>query len=151
MDVFFLHGYIKKIKDQVIYNSGIDAIISSTIIDSTTNAHFQEQGRKGDFRLSEDKTKLSLTWDYEADVVVAGYGGSGAAAAIEAHDAGSVVVILEKETLAGGTTAMSGGIIVGAGTSIQKAHHITDSPEEMYKYFRATGRGLEDPDLMNVL
>lgn len=95
--------------------------------------------------------KLPQTWDYEADVVVVGYGGSGATAAIEAHDAGSAVLILEKEHIAGGTTAMSGGIIVGAGTSIQRTHHISDSPEEMFKYFRATGRGQENPDIMKVL
>ena len=85
----------------------------------------------------------SPKWDYEADVVIAGYGGAGAAAAIESHDSGSTVIILEKERIAGGTTAMSGGMIVGAGTSVQKERQISDTPEEMFKYFRATGRGLE--------
>ncbi len=94
---------------------------------------------------------VTPTWDYEADVVVVGYGGAGAAAAIESHDSGSTVIIIEKRSLAGGTTAMSGGMIVGAGTSVQRARQISDSHEEMYKYFRATGRGLEDPDLMKVL
>lgn len=36
------------------------------------------------------------TWDLEADVVVVGYGGAGAVAAITAHDVGARVVILEK-------------------------------------------------------
>ena len=35
-------------------------------------------------------------WDKEADVVIVGYGGAGAAAAITAHDAGAKVIILEK-------------------------------------------------------
>jgi succinate dehydrogenase/fumarate reductase flavoprotein subunit len=39
----------------------------------------------------------SRTWDEEADVVVLGYGGAGAAAAIAAHDAGAKVLILEKQ------------------------------------------------------
>lgn len=95
--------------------------------------------------------KRTLTWDHDADIVVVGYGGAGASAAIESHDSGSAVIILEKEHLAGGTTAMSGGIIVGAGTSVQRARQISDSHEEMYKYFRSTGRGLEDLDMMNVL
>ena len=36
-------------------------------------------------------------WDLEAEVVIVGYGGAGAAAAIEAHDAGAQVLILEKQ------------------------------------------------------
>lgn len=36
-------------------------------------------------------------WDEEAEVVVVGYGGAGAAAAIAAHDAGARVLILEKQ------------------------------------------------------
>jgi succinate dehydrogenase/fumarate reductase flavoprotein subunit len=36
-------------------------------------------------------------WDYESDVVIIGLGGAGAAAAIEAHDAGAKVLILEKQ------------------------------------------------------
>ncbi|MFH0769087.1 MAG: FAD-binding protein, partial [Chloroflexota bacterium] len=36
-------------------------------------------------------------WDEEADVVVVGYGGAGAVTAITAHDAGSRVIIIEKQ------------------------------------------------------
>ena len=39
---------------------------------------------------------MSNAWDEETDVVVLGYGGAGAAAAISAHDAGARVVIVEK-------------------------------------------------------
>ena len=35
-------------------------------------------------------------WDMEADVVIVGFGGAGAATAMEAHDAGANVLILEK-------------------------------------------------------
>ena len=38
-------------------------------------------------------------WDAEADVVVVGYGGAGAATAITAHDAGAKVLLLEKAPL----------------------------------------------------
>ena len=93
----------------------------------------------------------SLKWKYETDVVVAGYGGAGAAAAIEAYDKGASVLIIEKSSVAGGTTAITAGVIAGAGTSMQRERGITDSPEEMYKYFKATGQGLEDPDLVKIL
>jgi succinate dehydrogenase/fumarate reductase flavoprotein subunit len=43
------------------------------------------------------------------DVVVIGFGGAGATAAIEAHDAGASVVILEKTEKGGGSTVISSG------------------------------------------
>ena len=92
-----------------------------------------------------------LKWDYETEIIVVGYGGAGAAAAIEAYDNGVAVLIIEKASVAGGSTAISGGIIVGAGTSVQRERGITDSPEGMYKYFRASGQGLDDPDMVKVL
>ena len=50
-------------------------------------------------------------WDYEADVVVVGFGGGGAAAAITANDAGAKVILLEKmvDGLEGGNTSAAGG------------------------------------------
>jgi succinate dehydrogenase/fumarate reductase flavoprotein subunit len=50
-------------------------------------------------------------WDYEADVVVIGFGYAGACAAIAAHDSGAEVIILEKapERFAGGNSRVSGG------------------------------------------
>ena len=54
------------------------------------------------------------TWHYEADVVILGYGGAGAVAAITAHDAGRDVLILEKQPAdrRHPSTLMSGGSIV---------------------------------------
>jgi len=44
-----------------------------------------------------DQALAAPAWNEEADVVIAGYGGAGACAAIEAHDAGAKVLILEKQ------------------------------------------------------
>lgn len=50
-------------------------------------------------------------WDLDVDVVVLGHGAAGCAAAIEAHDAGARVVVLEKLPAGreGGNTRVSGG------------------------------------------
>ncbi len=48
-------------------------------------------------------------WDKEADVVIVGYGGAGAVAAMEAQAAGAQVLVLEKMADGGGTTRVSGG------------------------------------------
>lgn len=57
---------------------------------------------------AKEATK-DIRWDKEADVVIVGYGGAGACAAIEAHDAGAKVLILEKMKEGGGNTAVSSG------------------------------------------
>lgn len=91
-------------------------------------------------------------WDKVTDVVVLGFGCAGAAAAIEAHDAGAESsLLLEKEAEPGGSTAICGGVIYGAGTSFQEEYGVQDSPDEMFKYFMATGKGLNDPELVRVM
>ena len=56
------------------------------------------------------KCHLSDKWDFEADVVVVGYGAAGAVAAITAHDLGVKVLILEKAPLGeeGGNSRVAG-------------------------------------------
>ena len=67
-------------------------------------------------------------WDDEADVVIAGLGCAGACAALEARAAGADVLVLERETLGGGTSALSGGLIyLGGGTPVQKQCGFEDS------------------------
>lgn len=53
----------------------------------------------------------SLSNEMGSDVVVVGFGGAGAVAAIEAHDAGASVLILEKTDEGGGNTCESGGSV----------------------------------------
>ena len=53
--------------------------------------------------------RIPEQWDKEADVVVVGYGGAGAVAAITAHDTGAKVLLLEKMSTGGGNTGISFG------------------------------------------
>ena len=69
----------------------------------------------------------NIKFDKTADVVVIGFGGAGACAAIEAHDAGAKVLILEKLKEAGGNTGVSSG-----GFMVPK------DADEAYKYLSAT-------------
>ena len=50
---------------------------------------------------------MGQRWDREGDVVIAGYGGAGASAAITAHDAGAKVIIVESLDEGGGNTLIS--------------------------------------------
>jgi 3-oxo-5alpha-steroid 4-dehydrogenase len=75
-------------------------------------------------------------WDAEADVVVVGFGGAGACAAIEAAQNGARVVALDRFH-GGGATAASGAVIyAGGGTPYQQEAGFDDTPEEMYRYLK---------------
>ena len=43
-----------------------------------------------------DEDVAAMQWDYSAEIVVVGFGGSGAIAAIQAHDNGADVLVVEK-------------------------------------------------------
>jgi fumarate reductase flavoprotein subunit len=92
-----------------------------------------------------------MHWDEAADVVIVGFGAAGTAGAIEAADHGASVIILEKMPIGGGTTLMSGGTIYASETSIQREAGITDSAEGMFKLLVATGRGLNRPELVELV
>ena len=87
-----------------------------------------------------------VQWTYEADVVVAGLGVAGAAAAIEAARTGAEVVALERLGGGGGAAAMSGGFIyLGGGTALQRALGFDDTVESMKAFMKAAlGPGVDE-------
>lgn len=90
----------------------------------------------------------AIQWDIEADVLVVGFGGAGACAAIEAADRGRNVVILDRFD-GGGATAFSGGVHYAGGTKVQSSAGVEDDVEEMYKYLHLeTGDAVSDETLM---
>lgn len=60
-------------------------------------------------------------------VVVVGGGAAGFCAALAAHEGGAEVVVLERDSLPRGSTALSAGLIPAAGTRFQRALGIDDS------------------------
>lgn len=62
-------------------------------------------------------------------VLVVGGGGCGLTAGLAAREAGAEVLILERDATPLGTTAMSTGLIPGAGTGEQRRLGIVDTPE----------------------
>jgi fumarate reductase flavoprotein subunit len=67
------------------------------------------------------------------DVLVIGGGFAGLAAGIEARLAGASVLLVEKMARTGGNSIISDGGMNAAGSNMQKAQGINDSPELMYQ------------------
>jgi len=75
----------------------------------------------------------------ETDIVVAGFGGAGASAALEARRAGSEVTVLERSSAGGGSTMMSAcEMYLGGegGTALQKDLGFSDSSENFHNYMK---------------
>ena len=75
-------------------------------------------------------------------MLVVGFGGAGACAAVEALERGAQVLAVDRFA-GGGATRMSGGIIyLGGGTRQQLEAGVEDSPEAMERYLRLETRGV---------
>ncbi len=84
------------------------------------------------------------------DVLVAGGGGAGLSAAIEAAERGTDVVLVEKTDELGGATGMSVGTISAAGTALQEAAGIRDDVDTHFRdylKFMPPGAAPADYDL----
>lgn len=66
------------------------------------------------------------------DVIIVGSGAAGLCAALEAHDAGRSVLVLDSEPEPGGSSRVSGGMVLAAGTELQRRHGIEDTPEAFH-------------------
>jgi 3-oxo-5alpha-steroid 4-dehydrogenase len=90
---------------------------------------------------SESPPPLALSdveganWSSVADVVVIGFGGAGACAALQARESGAQVIAIDRFD-GGGSTALSGGVYYGCDTEFQRASGFHDSPQNMYNYLQ---------------
>jgi 3-oxosteroid 1-dehydrogenase len=76
------------------------------------------------------------TPDIEVDWLVAGAGAAGMTGAVVAHQLGGSVLVVEKESVYGGTTAKSGGVAWIPGNHRQAEVQVQDSVEEGYSYLK---------------
>ena len=88
----------------------------------------------------------ALDWRDEADIVIVGFGGAGAAAGLEAREHGASVLAIDRFG-GGGATAYSGGVVYAGGTRFQRDAGFDDSADEMYKYLDHEGTAVRPETL----
>ena len=91
--------------------------------------------------------------DIAADVVVAGAGGAGLAAALATGDAGLATIVVEaRETYReDSNTAMSTSMIPAAGTPAQAAAGVSDSRQQFLDDILSKTKGTADPVVTEAL
>lgn len=100
---------------------------------------------------TEPTATTEVAQSVDTDVIVIGAGGGGLSAAIEAHDAGANVVLVEKMPFVGGNTARATGGINAAGTKFQETAGIKDTVEVHYADTMKGGEDLNDPELVKFM
>jgi 3-oxosteroid 1-dehydrogenase len=75
------------------------------------------------------------TWDSTVDVVMVGSGGGGMVGALAAAAQGASALVLEKQSLIGGSTAMSGGIVWVPNNPVMQSVGVHDSYEDAMVHF----------------
>jgi succinate dehydrogenase/fumarate reductase flavoprotein subunit len=86
----------------------------------------------------------------EYDVVVAGSGAGALAAAVTAAKGGLSVLVVEKEPLFGGTTALSGGVLWIPGNPKSRELGIEDDIEDARTYLKHEAGNHFDPDRVDA-
>jgi fumarate reductase flavoprotein subunit len=82
------------------------------------------------------------------DLIVIGSGLGGQVAAVSAVEAGGRVLVLDAAAKFGGTSAMSGGTIYAAGTQVQRAAGVVDSPDALFEHYMTFNHWLLDASIV---
>jgi len=83
-------------------------------------------------------------------VAIVGAGACGLTVALLLHDAGVESVLLERDAAPSGSTALSSGFIPAAGTRVQQARGIDDSPQRLAADIQAKAHGTAAPHLVTA-
>lgn len=90
-------------------------------------------------------------FDVQCETLIIGAGACGMVAALSAHEAGQQVVVIEADAVPSGSTALSAGLIPAAGTRLQEAVGIEDSPALFARDIQAKAKGENDQALVDLL
>src|SRR5215831_5751130 len=90
-------------------------------------------------------------FDAEAPLLIIGAGAAGLCAALAAKEAGIDSVVVERDAVPAGSTALSAGLIPAAGTRFQRAKGIADSPQLFAADIQRKAHGEADAAVVNAV
>jgi fumarate reductase flavoprotein subunit len=93
----------------------------------------------------------SEKFDTRVPLIIVGAGAAGLCAALAAKEAGIDAVVMERDDVPSGSTALSAGLVPAAGTRFQRDKGIVDSPELFAADIRRKAKGEADRDVVDVV
>ncbi len=151
----FAKPAIKEIIKRVIATQSyeVDGLSGASLTSEGTKEAIEEAVKASGAKLTKVEVALNtnIKLPRQADVVVIGGGGAGLTSAIAAYEKGASVILIEKTDLLGGNTNYATGGINAAGTKIQKAAGIEDSPELFYEDTMKGGKNRNNKELVKIL
>jgi fumarate reductase flavoprotein subunit len=91
------------------------------------------------------------TFDVEVPLAIVGAGAAGLVAALAARERGAEVLVLERDAVPQGSTALSAGLVPAAGTRWQRERGVEDAPERFAADIQRKAQGEPDPALVDAL
>ena len=92
-----------------------------------------------------------MTFEISVPVLIIGGGACGLVAALAAHDEGAEVLVLERDPIPSGSTALSSGMIPAAGTGLQRRAGVEDSAELMASDIQAKALDRAPPEIVEAV
>jgi fumarate reductase flavoprotein subunit len=90
-------------------------------------------------------------FDTQVALIIIGAGAAGLCAALAAKERGIEAVVVERDDIPSGSTALSAGLIPAAGTRFQRAKGIADSPELFAADIQRKAKGEGDRAVVDVV
>jgi fumarate reductase flavoprotein subunit len=92
--------------------------------------YFRQRNRSRD-AMSTVEFDSVAEWSAHVPLLIIGAGAAGLCAALAANEAGVNAVVIERDQVPSGSTALSAGLIPAAGTRFQRAKGVADSPDRL--------------------
>jgi fumarate reductase flavoprotein subunit len=101
--------------------------------------------------MSTVTTVSNETFTTHVPVLIVGAGAAGLCAALAAKEEGIEAVVVERDAVPSGSTALSAGLIPAAGTRFQRAKGIDDSPVKFAADIQRKANGEADPAVVEAV
>ena len=90
-------------------------------------------------------------FETQLPLLIVGAGAAGLCAALAAKEAGVDAIVIERDAVPAGSTALSAGLIPAAGTRFQRIRGIDDSPQRFAADIQRKANGEADPAVVEAV